>query len=325
MSLAPPPAPLRLSSRPLAAIAVAFAVGIVAGRSLPWVGLWAAVVGVSVAVVGLYVLATRRSLVTLRRLVLACGVVCAAAGAGGVRMSAWSAEPPDGIVHVARAADAHDDRPVTVWARIAEVPTRSRWSVRFAADVDSVALDSTGGLVSGRVQVSLVRASFDGEPHLYPALRLGDRVRLTGALATRPRRRNPADMDYGAFLSHRGLDATLRVRDGGAVRVLAPTRRLSDRVAIRVQRVVRSVVAGSVPDRDSQAVLLALLLADRSDLEDATTDAFRSTGLMHLLAVSGLHVFLVGLAVFALLGPLLARAGLERRRASWRGRRSRSV
>ncbi|MEM6287543.1 MAG: DNA internalization-related competence protein ComEC/Rec2, partial [Bacteroidota bacterium] len=66
-----------------------------------------------------------------------------------------------------------------------------------------------------------------------------------------------------------------------------------------------------------RALLLALLLADRSEVGAETLDAFRTTGLMHLLAVSGLHVGLVGFAVYGLLKPLLGRLGVRRRTVEW--------
>jgi competence protein ComEC len=72
-----------------------------------------------------------------------------------------------------------------------------------------------------------------------------------------------------------------------------------------------------VPDDASRAILLALLLADKSGIETDTMEAFRETGLMHLLAVSGLHVALVGLALFAFLKPILGRLGVSYRRAEW--------
>ncbi len=64
-----------------------------------------------------------------------------------------------------------------------------------------------------------------------------------------------------------------------------------------------------------RAVLRALLLGDRSRITDAQRARFTKTGLMHLLAVSGLHVFLVGMVLYALLRPFLLRLRLRWRTA----------
>jgi len=299
-------------------VALALAAGIVAELWVSAVWIWAVLILATVLGVIAHALITRRALVTLRSAVLAGAVGLVAISVGGLRMAAWTSVPPDSIAHIAHDASSMDDAPpVTLWARISEVPTSSEWSHRFMAEVDSVAQGDVGGTVSGHIQVSLARTSYSDTPPLYPTLRLGDRVRLSGQLRTLPIQRNPADFDYGTFLAHRGIRATLQIRDGEAVTFLAPTRQLDDRLALAVQIRVRQAVSRFVPNPESKAVLLALLLADRSQLDDATTDTFRETGLMHLLAVSGLHVFLVGLAVFVLLGPLLMRTGMRRQRVMW--------
>ncbi|WP_423928282.1 DNA internalization-related competence protein ComEC/Rec2 [Candidatus Palauibacter sp.] len=51
-----------------------------------------------------------------------------------------------------------------------------------------------------------------------------------------------------------------------------------------------------------RAIGKALLLADRSTLDPATRDAFVGAGIIHLLAISGLHVGLIGAALAWLIG-----------------------
>ena len=316
--LAPPPPPLRPAGRPLLTAAVAFAAGIVLATRAPAVGaaVWAG--GAAALAVGaaVYVGATRSRLVTLRGLALAVAVVGGAVGVGAARFSASQVLPPDHVAYVAAAAETadreRDDRtPITLWATVADVPEGSSWSVRFRVRADSAERGRVRRPVRGLVQVSLMTP--DDSPTVYPALRLGDRVRLTGRLAPPPRPRNPAQMDYGAYLRAQGVWATLRVDDETDVAFLSPSQRLTTRGAVAVQRHVRRALARTVPSEEARAVLLALLLADRSRVDGDALDAFRQTGLMHLLAVSGLHVGLVGLALYALLKPLLGRLRLRHR------------
>lgn len=322
MPLAPPPPPLRLSTRPLLAAALAFGVGILLAHALPSVGTetWIAVtVGLALAA-GAYLLWSRRRLVTLRGVVLASAVLGGTLGLGAARFAAWRVLPPDHVVHIADAAwaadTARDDRaPITLWATVEDVPTASDWSIRLTASTDSAERGDIRGSVSGLVQVSLLKSR--EVPSVYPAVRPGDRVRLTGRLERPPVRRNPAQMDYGAYLRGQGIHATLRVEDETGVAFLSPSQRLPVRLATAIQRRVRVTLARSVPDPDAQAVLLALLLADRSRIEAEALDTFRQTGLMHLLAVSGLHIGLVGVTLYVLLKPVLGRLGLQRREVEW--------
>ncbi len=322
MPLAPPPPPLRAATRPLLVMAVALGTGIWLSAHAPTVPVGGWALGVALATVGAaaYAFWTRQRLVSLRKLVVVGAVLVATAGLGGARMATWRALPPDHVAHVAQAAWAadsvRDDRgALTLWATVEDPPARSAWSVRFVVRADSAERGGARGSVSGLVQVSLLTP--DDAPPVYPALRLGDRVRLTGRLERPPPQRNPAQMPYGAYLRGRGIHATLRIEDETGVAFLAPSRRLSVRLATTIRRHVYRALARRVPASEPRSVLLALLLADRSGIESDALDTFRQTGLMHLLAVSGLHVGLVGLALYALLKPLLGRLGFRRLTVEW--------
>ena len=317
--LAPPPPPLRLSTRPALAVAAALAVGIGLAASRPGVSplVWASTAFVGTLAAVAYGASTRGRLVTLRPLVVAAAVVVAAVALGAARMAVWSAPPPDDVSHLAEAAwraDSLGDRaPITIWGTVADVPTRT-WAVRFTLEADSAARGARRGPVRGRTQVSLLVGEAGA---VYPALRPGDRVRLEGTLEPPPPRRNPAQFDYGAYLRRQGVGATLEVRDETGAQFLAPSRQPATVAAEAVRRHVRRTLARHVPGLEARSLLHALLLADRSRVEAGTLEAFRRTGLMHLLAVSGLHVGLVGGVLYLLLKPLLGRLGLRRRQVEW--------
>ena len=312
MPLAPPPPPLRLSTRPALALAVALAAGIAAAGAWPRVGVlaWAGVASAAAVGLAAYVLATRQRLVTLRPLAWSAAALGVAFAAGGAREAAVREASDHSIARLAVQGEA----PTTVWGTVASVPQRT-WAVRMEVDLDSVARGDLGRPVDGRVQASLTTPR-EGVA-VYPVLRPGDRVRLTGRLEGLPRPRNPAQMDYGAYLQRQGVSAMLEVEDEAGAVFLSPSRRPVTRLAQAARDRVRRAMARWVPSAETRALLAALLLADRSAIDASTLDAFRETGLMHLLAVSGLHVGLVGLALYALLKPLLGRLGVRRRRVEW--------
>ncbi len=335
MSLAPPPPPFRITSRPLLVAALALGAGIVLGETLPAVGAstWLAGIAILALGAGVYALRSRRRLVALHALAGSLVVLGGMVGLGAARDAAFRVEAPDGLAAAARTAQAaadavrgretDDAAPITLWARVADVPEASPFSVRFVARVDSAQRGATAAPVSGRVQVALKipqASAFGGEAPpapVYPALHVGDRVRLVGALGALPARRNPADFDYGAHLRRQGVAALITVETEDAVTFLGPATGLADRFTFAVQRHVRRAVARHIPTAEAQGVALALLVADWSRLDDTTVAAFRETGLLHLLSVSGLHLVLVGLAVYGLLGPLLRRMRVPRRPAEW--------
>ncbi len=63
----------------------------------------------------------------------------------------------------------------------------------------------------------------------------------------------------------------------------------------------------AIGDRDARGLVLTLAAGERAGLGEELEDAFAKSGLAHVLSVSGLHVAVVAVAVFAVLRWLLTR------------------
>ncbi|MEL6614110.1 MAG: DNA internalization-related competence protein ComEC/Rec2 [Bacteroidota bacterium] len=335
MPLSPPPAPLRLSSRPALVAALCLGVGIVAAdaatsiRPLAWLGM---ALGAA-ALAGAYIGLTRQRLVTLRPLAVTAAALVACAALGAARMAQWGTLPPDHVAHAARAAEAaadtsEADLSVVLWGTVADAPEMKASGVRFTLRADSALRTPPGETARGQrvrgdvlVTLTLPRTNpWTGETPetpVYPDLRPGDRIAVAGALLPARGARNPADFDYRRFLALKGVHATLRAHGAPSVAVLAPPEALLTRAANALRQRVRRALGAHVPSEDARAVLAALLVADRSGISEDTRERFVRAGLVHLLAVSGLHVLLVGFVLHGLLGPILARLGVPRRWAEW--------
>ena len=133
-----------------------------------------------------------------------------------------------------------------------------------------------------------------------------------GVLLRCPRARNPGEFDYGSYLLRKRIYARLYLLEGSVEQTGLD--RWSMACALEpVRAFVQSSLDRFLPDPESRAILRALLLGDRRQLDNDTRDRFARMGLLHLLAVSGLHVMVVGMILYRLLGPLLYRL-----RLSWR-------
>ncbi|MEX0717095.1 MAG: ComEC/Rec2 family competence protein [Planctomycetaceae bacterium] len=133
----------------------------------------------------------------------------------------------------------------------------------------------------------LVRVSVSG--HLLHA-RVGDRVDVRGWLSKPPEPANPGEFDFRDHLRRQGVGATLFVDHPDAVRMIAagddfPVRRWFARLRARCgDTLARTMSPQRLP------VAEALLLGDRAGMTDEIRRAFAQSGMMHLLAISGLHV-----------------------------------
>ncbi|MEW4528066.1 ComEC/Rec2 family competence protein [Maioricimonas sp. JC845] len=138
---------------------------------------------------------------------------------------------------------------------------------------------------------------------------VGERIELFGTLRFPEPLRNPGEFDYRTWLKGEGIAAVVHCDTPDAVRSLG----LLERGGFdphfwrsHIRERLRAVMARSVRP-ESLPVAVSLFLGDRTQLPAAMRDDFAASGMMHLLAISGLHVGI--LAGLVLLVCRLLRTG----------------
>jgi competence protein ComEC len=195
--------------------------------------------------------------------IAAAGLVCALAGA------AWSAH---GVAE--RAAD----------------PLRA-----LVGHVEGARVAIDGQPRPGPYGSSAI-ARLDGHPvelHARGGLQQGAIVLVTGSLAPVP----PSDggFDRREWLAHQGVHETLAAR---SVTVIGRRGGLQG-VLDRLRREARAALAAGGDDQPTR-IATGVALGGTATLDDETLEAFRASGLAHLLAVSGGNVVLLVAAVLGL-------------------------
>ncbi|MBQ9030751.1 MAG: DNA internalization-related competence protein ComEC/Rec2 [Parasporobacterium sp.] len=129
-------------------------------------------------------------------------------------------------------------------------------------------------------------------------LRCGNRICAVCVCSSFREARNFGNFDeaqyyhsLGVFLKARVLDLTVTERK---VRVLRQF--LAD-----LRTDLTESVYQAVPDPEIAGILAAVCTGDRSGLTDDTRLLYRKSGIIHILAVSGLHISFLGLSLFRLL------------------------
>ncbi len=171
---------------------------------------------------------------------------------------------------------------------------------RFLVEADRIVDDNQNPSVSGRISV-LVR-----EPVLSVAA--GDRVRLLGWLSHLEPPANPGGRDWSLVSRREGILVRLSCPHEGNVEVCdgqAAGRRLLNRLRLNLRgRMLEQTFPGDVPGGQ---LLSALVLGQRSAVDEKLNEAFVRTGTVHYLSVSGAHVGMLMSALW-LGGVLLGRS-----------------
>ena len=112
-------------------------------------------------------------------------------------------------------------------------------------------------------------------------------------------KKNPAYFDYEQYMFAQGVAASGSV--SGTIEVLNQQVSWLEQASQHIRQALSGL------DKNQQGILLALLLADRSQIPLAIDDAFAASGATHLLAISGLHMGLVAGWGFLLAWWLITR------------------
>ncbi|MFW6174686.1 MAG: DNA internalization-related competence protein ComEC/Rec2 [Chloroflexota bacterium] len=198
---------------------------------------------------------------------------------------------------LATSAGSGDE--ITLHAALLAEPQPYGESTRLPLSVDSVEVDGERLVLNEAVRVDVLSETLldAGEPLRW--FRHGDRYQVTGRLtrlspdaAQRPPGLSP---EASALMWRANVSLTGRDTDAGWRAALAEFR---GGLAAGWARVVPAPESG---------LATALLTGQRGALTPELTERFRSAGLSHLLAISGLHVGIVLVGAFAAADRVLGR------------------
>lgn len=200
-----------------------------------------------------------------------------------------------------------EGRDIVVVGLVEAMPQVLPQGLRFGFEVESAWLDGrpvdlpptlwlswyvsgAGQALAGSAVPSLPGAS-------WPDLRAGGRWRLTVRLKQARGNRNPHGFDYELWMWEQGYRASGYVRSGPQdppPQLLQATHRhpleqWRQRVREAIWRGLSPAGGGAVPTPQA-GVVVALVTGDQHAIGRADWDLFRTTGVAHLMSISGLHI-----------------------------------
>ncbi len=183
---------------------------------------------------------------------------------------------------------------------IADIPQTTEYGVRFRFDIAEAQLGAQTVRVPQRVLLNSSVENF--VPHA------GERWRLRARLSRPHGYQNPGGFDYEGHLFRN------RIRARGYVRAELTPERLDDasiRYAVdRVREQLGERIATLIPESGMQGFVVALANGDERRIDESQWRVLRATGTVHLVAISGLHISLIGGIVFFLVRFLWALPGV---------------
>lgn len=219
-------------------------------------------------------------------------IFLAAATRAGVRLAPNF--PQD---HLANKAS---EDPVLLEGVLADEPERTDSGWRLLVEASWIRAGGRSSPARGRAELYV-----EGPLH---ELRVGETVLAEAKLQRVRNPGNPGEFDRQARSHLRAVYVRGTIKDESRIVRLGPVPGYGPERAIQaVRERVARFLSAKAPSR-SRALLRALILADRSELPEAVVESFRSSGVSHVLAISGLHVALVWLLGYGISKPILKRS-----------------
>ena len=138
----------------------------------------------------------------------------------------------------------------------------------------------------------------------YEIVQLGDGVEIRGVLQKPEEASNPGQFDAKSYYYSKGISYIMKPE-----RVEIISRGHSYRQFLQKLRNFWAGRYGQFLDEKDAGVVKAVLVGDKSEMDEETEQLYMQAGIVHILAISGLHISIIGMGVFSLLKKM--GAGLK--------------
>ncbi|MFH1245776.1 MAG: DNA internalization-related competence protein ComEC/Rec2 [Candidatus Omnitrophota bacterium] len=149
--------------------------------------------------------------------------------------------------------------------------------------------------VTGLIKVDVYRkGGFTGQQRITAgAVQYGDTLLLQGTLTRPAGLRNPGGFDYRTYLANYNVRGVLQVKEKDACKIISSSKTFLNLIFGLKQRLLDKIYTHL--SAQEAAILAAILLGERAELSPESKMMFINTGTIHILAISGLHISLIGI------------------------------
>ncbi len=180
---------------------------------------------------------------------------------------------------------------VKIEGTIISNPISKQYKTNFTLKVRSINNDTTFKNTKLRVNVKN-----DNMQYKY-----GDKISLIGNFEYAQQRRNTGGFDYREYLKTKGIygivttnKKSIKLEKENNVNFVFL---LANNIATKIKENINKIF-----EKEEASILTAILLGNKDNMEEETKEAFKRSGLSHMLAISGLHVSYVIMIVSFIIG-----------------------
>ena len=138
---------------------------------------------------------------------------------------------------------------------------------------------------------------------IYSLLNIGNKVKISGNFDISNGKGNPGEFDFGKYLRSKGISGTISSNSSKNISIINYSKDNFQAFVFNARKYLDNKIS-ELHSAQTASLIKGLLLADRSEISQETKTEFINSGVMHVLAVSGLHVGYIIVIFYFLFGRL---------------------
>ncbi len=215
----------------------------------------------------------------------------------------WYRYPANGRHHLLKYYHAGDAVTVT----IEEPLTEKEKSFKTIASVEEVSDARATHAVTGTLILYFRKDS------AIRSLGYGDQLVFATPLQSI---RNTGDFDYRRYAAMQGIYRQAYLRAGDFIVLPGKNTNGFKRWLLHTRETITGILRRHIPGRQEAGLAEALLIGYKDDLDKTLLQSYTNTGVVHIIAISGLHVGLIYWLLSLLIQPL-TMGGLNVQKLRW--------
>lgn len=194
------------------------------------------------------------------------------------------------------------EKNVKVFGTIEEIELERSYEVVFILKTDSVIIANKSIQTNEKLLCRLRNDSTERRK-FYESVKPGNYALLKGTFQQGRDVRNPGEFDYRKFLYSKGITGLVNSYDSASVVILNSDFDFLKDLVFQSRKSIDKLIH-QLHNNQTAGLLRGLLLADRTEIDHETKQNFVNSGVIHILAVSGLHVGYILLFFIVVFGRL---------------------
>ena len=175
---------------------------------------------------------------------------------------------------------------------IAEVPIQKNNAWKAEATIQAI--------INNKVHSAWGTVQLYGKPEDCSSLHYGQRLIIRSMLQEFPASGNPGGFDYKSYMSMHGIYHRMLIRKNGFI-VAGNDSSFFQTKLLTSRKYALGVLQKYIPGKENVSMAEALLLGYKEDLDKDLVKAYSNTGVVHIIAISGLHLGFIYLLLQKLL------------------------